>query len=145
MPIFTYICANGHTHDALAANGCNPIPCPECRLSSSRLFKTPQVITMQPYMTKAGDGVLTEIRSSKAESAYEKQHGIAHLTDGDMKQMREGLEGQRGRIRKKKFAEREPFAESYARAEASIACMGEEHVKEQVQKEARETVEAVDN
>ncbi len=145
MPIFTYICANGHTHDTLAQNGIHPIPCPDCGLSSSRLFKVPQVVTMQPYMTRAGDGVLTEIRSSKAESAYEKQHGIAHLTDGDMKHMREGLSGQTERIRKRNFAQREPFAESYARAEAGVARMGKEHIKELVEKEARETVEAVDN
>lgn len=145
MPLFTYICCQGHTHDDFAASGQDLSICPDCDQQASRLFKTVQVSTMKPYFTRAGDGQLRQIRSSGQERALEAAHGIAHLTDGDMKQMREGLLGQKDRIRKRQAAKREPMHISYERAKARVDTMGSEFVREQVQKEEREPVEAIDN
>lgn len=144
MPLFTYICENGHTHDAIAENGVQPRPCSECGWPAARLFKMPQVISMKPYVTTAGDGVPTEIRTSGEERAYEKKHGIAHLTNIDLKQMRSGLRGQKARIRKARQNVMEPMAESYAKAEARLARMGKEHLKEEANKERHEMATAIE-
>lgn len=130
MPIFTYICDNGHTHDDVAPDGRVPKICPECSMSASRLFKMPQLITMESYITRAGDGIPTEIRSPEQERAYEKQHGIAHLTDKDMKDMRDGLTGQKARIQKREEDKLPPMRESYEKAVANLDKLGTEYKKE---------------
>ena len=81
MPLFTYICDNGHRHDALATNGRHPVDCPECGHPACRLFKTVQVATMEPYFTRAGDGQLREIRSSNQERALEAADDIYMTED----------------------------------------------------------------
>lgn len=145
MPLFTYICPNDHIHDDIALDGLQISVCPECSQMSRRYFKPFQVSTMEPYFTRAGDGQLRQIRSSGQERALESAHGIAHLTDGDMKAMREGLLGQKDRIRRRNAANREPMHKTYERAEALVDTMGSEFVKEQVQKEECEPVEVIDN
>ena len=133
MPVFTYICENNHEEDVVfAVHGERPkvLPCRECRKPSRRVFKPVQVSVMQPYVTRAGDGIPTEIRSSGEERAYEEKHGIAHLMDSDLKRMREGLTGQKDRIRARERKKLEPFSESYDRTKAKLDNMGSEFKKE---------------
>lgn len=147
MPLFTYMCANNHEADHLFTTAeTRPVvlACPECSQASQRIFTVPNIISMKPYVTTAGDGLPTEIRTPGEERAYESKHGIAHLTDTDMKQMRSGLRGQKARIRKAHENALEPMAESYAKAEARLAKMGKEHLKEQKDKEHHEMATAIE-
>lgn len=133
MPLYTYICENDHEEDVLfSLRGTRPkmLPCRVCRKPSMRMFKPVQVSVMQPYVTRAGDGIATEIRSPEQERAYERKHGIAHLMDSDMTRMRDGLSGQKDRIRQRERKKVEPFAESYERTKAKLDKMGSEFKKE---------------
>lgn len=147
MPLFTYICGSDHEADhVFSTKESRPVvlACPDCGQSSQRLFKMPQVISMKPYITTAGDGIPTEIRTSGEERAYEQKHGIAHLTDVDIKQMRAGLRGQKDRIRKRRADAFEPMDVSYAKTEARLKRIGTEYRKEKEAREVHEMANAIE-
>ena len=147
MPLYTYICPNDHEEEVVfSVHSRRPrtLPCRECRQPATRLFKPPQVICMTPYVTRAGDGTATEIRSPSQERAYEKMHGLSQITDTDLKTMRDGLSGQKDRIRKRKSAEQRPFSEDYAEVKAEMDSMGAEHKKEQAGKEIHDMANAIE-
>ena len=146
MPLYTYICPDDHEEDvvfSIHVDRPKVLPCRVCRKPSMRLFTPVQLNIMKPYVTQAGDGIPTEIRSAAEERAYEKKHGIAHLLDSDIKRMREGLGGQKDRIQKRERDKVEPFAESYERTKAKLDKMGSEFKREQAQKENHDMAKAI--
>ena len=58
--------------------------------------------------------------------------------------MRDGLSGQKERIRKRKSAEMRPFSEDYAEVKAEMDSMGTEHKKEQEEKEIHDMANAIE-
>lgn len=83
MPLFTYICPNNHEHNAVAENGRLPHACPSCGEPAWRLFKSPRINTFTSYVTDAGSDMPTEIRTSRQEDAYCKEHHITRMLDSE--------------------------------------------------------------
>lgn len=83
MPLFTYICPSDHRCDVLAVSGRAPIDCPECGLPAWRFFKSPRINTFTSYVTDAGSDMPTEIRTSRQEDAYCKEHHITRMLDSE--------------------------------------------------------------
>lgn len=136
MPIYTYICENDHEVDRvfpIHEERPKVLACPHCDTPSMRLFKPAQVIVMEPYVTSAADGIPTVIRTPNEERAYEKKHGLAHMTGSDMKN-----------IRKRRESKLEPFAESYSKTKSRLDRQGKEFKKEQADKESHDMAEAIE-
>ena len=147
MPLFTYICPNDHQEDCvylIKQRRPKKRTCPKCGKNSSRLFTTQQVITMQPYVTYAADGIRTEISTPNEERAYERKHGVAHLTDDDMKDISQNTGRQKDRLRRIALSKLTDEKDSYEQAVAECSAMGGEFLREQQDRERFEMADAID-
>lgn len=110
MPLFTYICDNGHTSDWVAENGRAPIPCPQCGTPAARLFRAPSLNIFTPYRTDHGGGEPEEIRTAKQEDEYCSRKHLTRMLDSEHQDPAKSK--RRREERSRKALEHESMAES---------------------------------
>ena len=96
MPTYTYECPNEH-HTRIIQHMRDPRPefltCETCGKRAERIFlrtvQTQKEFT--EYVTLVGDGKPKHVRDARQERQIEKEFQVAHVTDADMKDMRDNL------------------------------------------------------
>lgn len=140
MPTYTYECPLGH-HTKIIQHMREARPehlaCEICERKAVRIFlagKREREFT--EYVTLVGDNTPKRVADPAQERELEKRHKVAHVTDSDMKRMRENM---RSDYEKRFLTDRqEPMEETVKAVEREMKEWGVEYRKEQDEKLKKE-------